>query len=81
MRYEVSQRDGKWIVWDTVNHRQWLSAPPTLLKKAVVGPFGFAVADSPRAIIEGRPYMFWAREEAQDWADTRNDLLGRSGAR
>jgi len=53
------------------------------VEKAVVGPFRLAVADtSARAIIEGRPYMFWTQEEAQEWADTRNDidLLGRGGA-
>lgn len=55
-----------------------------MLKKAVVGPFGFAVAgSSPRAIVKVRPYMFWTQEEAQEWADTRNDidLLARGGAR
>lgn len=55
-----------------------------MLEQAVVGRFKLTVADSsPRAIVEGRPYMFWTQEEAQEWADTSNDidLLDRSGAR
>jgi hypothetical protein len=79
MRYEVRQQDGKWIVWDTVNE---------CAKKAVVGLFRRTVGNSTRhtlnggllvlkpnsVTIEARPAMFWTQEEAQEWADTWNDL-------
>ncbi len=75
MRYEVRQQDGQWLVWDTV--------ADDCAMKSVVG-----AVDGLRSIIasndtrympssvtfEIRPAMFWTQEEAQQWADTRNDI-------
>ncbi len=79
MRYEVRQQDGKWLVWDTVND---------CAKKAVVGGFRRIASNSTRytlnggllvpmpnsVTIEARPAMFWTQKEAQEWADTWNDI-------
>jgi hypothetical protein len=79
MRYEVRQQDGKWLVWDTVND---------CAKKAVVGGLTRIASNSARytlnrgllvlmpnsVTIEARPAMFWTQEEAQEWADTWNDI-------
>lgn len=91
MRYEVRQRDGKWIVWDSVNHCELLSAPSTMLKKAAVGPFRPAVANSsPRAIIEARPYMFRRRKKPKNelilamtltcWVAAHRDKRAKTGS-
>jgi len=65
MRYEVRQQDEKWIVWDTVNQCG-----------AVAGCLRPTAADgSPRVVvIDGSPFILWTQEEAQEWADTLNDL-------
>jgi phage gpG-like protein len=64
MRYEVRQHDGKWIVWETVNQCG-----------AVAGRLRPTAADgSPRVVVlDGRPFMFWTQDQAQEWADTLND--------
>ena len=43
---------------------------------AVAGRLRPTAADgSPRVVvIDGRPFMFWTQEEAQEWADALNDL-------
>jgi len=66
VRYEVRQQDEKWLVWDTVND---------CAKKAVVGGLRRIASNRPNSVtIEARPAMFWTQEEAQEWADTWNDI-------
>jgi hypothetical protein len=82
MRYEVRQQDGKWLVWDAVAN-DWAM-------KSVVGAVdGLRIATNntrymlnggllvpiPNSVtFETRPAMFWTQEEAQQLADTLNDI-------
>jgi hypothetical protein len=76
MRYEVRQQDGKWLVWDTVNEcakkavdrRTAFNSTRYTLKGRLLVPMPNSVT------IEARPMMFWTQEEAQQWADTWNDI-------
>lgn len=83
MRYEVRRQDGKWLVWDT--------AARNCVMKSVAGAVeglrrsmasrnmpmlnGGLVPMPNLATFEIRPLTFWTQDEAQQCADTLNDLL------
>jgi len=85
MRYEVRQRDEKWIVWDTENDCAMkgvaglssLFSPtaancmrhPSIAGLLVMKPNSVA-----SLAAEARPLTFWTQKEAQQWADTWNDI-------
>jgi hypothetical protein len=88
MRYDVRQQDGKWLVWDTVldncamksvvsavdGLRSFMSGNNTRYELN-----GGLLAPMPNSVtFETKPAMFWTQEEAQQWADIRNDI-DRSG--
>lgn len=84
MRYEVRQQDGKWLVWDTVvddcvmksvvgavdGLRSVIASNNTryMLNGGLLAPMPNSVT------FEARPATFWTQEEAQQWADTWNDI-------
>jgi hypothetical protein len=84
MRYEVRQQDGKWVVWDTVvddcamksvvgaveGLRSIIASNNThyMLNGGLLVPMPNSVT------FETRPAMFWTQQEAQQWADARNDI-------
>jgi hypothetical protein len=84
MRYEVRQHDGKWVVWDTVvddcamksvvgavdGLRSFIASNNT----RYMPNGGFSLPTLNSVTFETRPAMFWTQEEAQQWADTRNDI-------
>jgi hypothetical protein len=82
MRYEVREQDGKWLVWDTV-------VDDCVMKSKVGAVEGLrSIVANARYMLNGgllvpmpnpvtfetRPAMFWTQEEAQQWADTWNDI-------
>jgi hypothetical protein len=83
MRYEVRQQDGKWLVWDTVVD-DWAMKS---VVGAVDGLRTIIASNNTRYTLNGgllvsmpnsvafetRPAMFWTQQEAQQWADARND--------
>ena len=88
MRYEVRQQDGKWLVWDTVADNCVMKS----VAGAVDGLRRIMASNNTRYTVNGGllvpapnsvafetgPAMFWTQEEAQQWADTWNDI-GQSG--
>ena len=82
MRYEVRQRDGKWVVWDTVvddcamtsvvgaveGLRSIMANTRYMLNGGLLVPMPNSVT------FETRPAMFWTQEEAQQLADALNDI-------
>jgi hypothetical protein len=84
LRYEVRPQDGKWIVWDTVVDDCAMKS----VVGAVDGLRSIIASNNARYMLNGRllvptpnsvafdtrPAMFWTQEEAQQWADTRNDI-------
>jgi hypothetical protein len=84
MRYEVRQQGGKWLVWDTVVDDCAMKS----LVGAVDGLRSIIASDNTHYTLHGgllvprpnsvtfetRPAMFWTQEEAQQWADTWNDI-------
>jgi hypothetical protein len=82
MRYEVRQQDEKWIVWDTVNDSAMKGvAGPTKLTAAncmrhpsIAGLLVMKPNSVASLAAEARPAMFWTQKEAQEWADTWNDV-------
>jgi hypothetical protein len=84
MRYEVRQQDGKWLVWDTVVDGCAMKS----VVGAVDGLRSLMASDNTRYTLNGGllvptpnsvtfetgPAMFWTQEEAQQWADTRNEI-------
>jgi hypothetical protein len=84
MRYEVRQQDGKWLVWDTVVDECAMKS----VAGAVDGLRSIMASNKTRYTLNGgvlvpgpssltfetRPTMFWTQEEAQQWADTRNEI-------
>jgi hypothetical protein len=82
MRYEVRQRDGKCVVWDTVvddcamtsvvgaveGLRSIMADTRYMLNGGLMVPLPNSVT------FETGPAMFWTQEEAQQWADTWNDI-------
>ncbi len=84
MRHEVREQDGKWLVWDTVADDCVMKS----VAGAVEGLRSIMASNNARnkldgghlapmpnaAILETRPAMFWTQEEAQQWADTWNDI-------
>ena len=84
MRYEVRQQDGKWFVWDTVVN-EWamksvvgaVDGLRTIIASSdtrYINNGGLLVPIPSSGSFETTPAMFWTQEEAQLWADTRNDL-------
>jgi hypothetical protein len=84
MRYEVRQQDGKWLVWDTVVDDCAMKS----VVGAVDGLRSIIASNNTRYMLNGgllvpmptsvtfetRPAMFWTQQEAQQWADVRNDI-------
>jgi hypothetical protein len=84
MRYEVRQQDGKWLVWDTVVDDCAMKS----VVGAVDGLRSIIASNNTRYMLNGgllvpmpnsvtfetRPAMFWTQQEAQQWADARNDI-------
>jgi hypothetical protein len=84
MRYEVRQHDGKWLVWDTVLDDCAMKS----VVGAVEGLSRIIASHNTRYELNGGlpvpmpnsvtfetgPAMFWTQEEAQQWADVRNDI-------
>ncbi|HKN74383.1 MAG TPA: hypothetical protein VJW94_04335 [Candidatus Acidoferrum sp.] len=84
MRYEVRQQDGKWLVWDTVAD----DCAKKSVVGAVDGLRSIIASNNARYMLNGgllvptpnsvtfetRPAMFWTQQEAQQWADARNDI-------
>jgi hypothetical protein len=79
MRYEVRQQDEKWIVWDTVNDCAMkgaagfprLTAANCMRHPSIAGLLVF----KPNSVTaDARPVTFWTQKEAQQLADTLNDL-------
>jgi hypothetical protein len=84
MRYEVRQQDGKWLVWDTVVDECAMKSVVGAvdgLRTIMAGNNrrytlnGGVLVPVPSSVtFETRPAMFWTQEEAQQWADTRNEI-------
>ncbi|MGC1105598.1 MAG: hypothetical protein WA876_03600 [Candidatus Acidiferrales bacterium] len=84
MRYEVRQQDGKWLVWDTVAGdcvMKSVAGAVDGLRSVIASNNtrytlnGGLLAPMPNPItFETKPAMFWTQEEAQQWADTWNDI-------
>lgn len=84
MRYEVRRQDGKWLVWDTAVDDCAMKS----VVGAVDGLRSIIASNNTRYMLNGgllvpmpnsvtfetRPATFWTQEEAQQWADTRNDI-------
>lgn len=84
MRYEVRLQDGKWLVWDTVVNEPAMKS----VVGAVDGLRSILASNKTRYTLNGgvlvpgpssltfetRPAMFWTQGEAQQWADTRNEI-------
>ena len=86
MRYEVRQQDEKWIVWDTVNDCAMkgvaglysLTAANCMRHPSIAGLLVMKPNSVASLAAEARPLTFWTQKEAQQLADTLNDLY-RSG--
>ena len=86
MRYEVRQQDEKWIVWDTVNDCVMkgaagfprLTAANCMRHPSIAGLLVMKPNSVASLAAEARPLTFWTQKEAQELADTLNDLY-RSG--
>jgi len=83
MRYEVRQQDEKWIVWDTVSDCAMKGAagfPRLTAANCMRHPSiaGLLVMKPNSVTADARPLTFWTQKEAQQLADTLNDLY-RSG--
>lgn len=84
MRYEVRQQDGKWLVWDTVAGdcvMKSVAGAVDGLRSVIASNNtrytlnGGLLAPMPNPItFETKPAMFWTQGEAQQWADTWNDI-------
>ncbi len=84
MRYDVRQQDGKWLVWDTVLDNCAMKSVVSAvdgLRSIMTGNStryelneGLLVPMPNSVIFQTRPAMFWTQEEAQEWADIRNDI-------
>ncbi len=84
MRYEVRQQDGKWVVWDTVVDDCAMKSVVGAvdgLRSIMAGNNtrytlngGVLVPIPSSATFETKPATFWTQEEAQQWADTRNEI-------
>lgn len=86
MRYEVRQQDGKWLVWDTAVDDCAMKS----VVGAVDGLRSIIASDNTRYTLNGgllvpmpmpnpvtfetKPAMFLTQDEAQQWADTWNDI-------
>jgi hypothetical protein len=84
IRYEIRQQDGKWLIWDTVVDECAMKS----VVGAVDGLRSIMASDKTRYTLNGgvlvpvpssvtfetRPAMFWTQQEAQQWADTRNEI-------
>lgn len=89
MRYEVRQQDGKWLVWDTVVDDCAMKSVAGAVDglKSIIDsdstPYmlhGGLLAPTPNPLaFAARPAMFWTQEEAQQFAETLNDIF-QSGA-
>jgi hypothetical protein len=81
MRYEVRQRDGKWLVWDTVNDCAMkgvaglprLTAANCMRHPSIAGLLVMKLNSVTALTAEARPATFWTQKEAQVCADTLND--------
>jgi hypothetical protein len=86
MRYEVRQQDEKWIVWDTVNdcaikrsaRFPKLTAANCMRHPSIAGLLVMTPNSVASLAAEAGPATFWTQIEAQQWADTWNDIH-RSG--
>ena len=76
MRYEVRQENGKWIVWDKVNDCAMKAVDRRTLSDRTRHTMkeGLPVLKRDSVTIQARPAMLWTQKEAQEWADTLNDL-------
>lgn len=82
MRYEVRQQDEKWIVWDTVNDCAMkgvarlpkLTAANCMRHPSIAGLLVMKPNSVASLAAEARPVTFWTQREAQQWADTWNDM-------
>lgn len=82
MRYEVRQQDEKWIVWDTVNDCAMkgvaglpkLTAANCMRHPSIAGLLVMKPSSVASLAAEARPVTFWTQREAQQWADTWNDM-------
>jgi len=82
MRYEVRQQDEKWIVWDTVNDcaikgvadLSRLTAANCMRHPSIAGLLVMKPNSVASLVAEARPVTFWTQKEAQQWADTWNDI-------
>jgi hypothetical protein len=82
MRYEVRQQDEKWIVWDTLNdcaikgvaNLSRLTAANCMRHPSIAGLLVMKPNSVASLAAEARPVTFWTQKEAQQWADTWNDI-------
>jgi hypothetical protein len=76
MRYEVRQQNGKWILWDRVNDCAMKAGDRRTLSDSTRHTLkeGLLVLKPDSVTIQARRAMFWTQQEAQEWADTLNDL-------
>ena len=82
MRFEVRQQDGKWLVWDTLNDCAMkavagfpkLTAANCMRHPSIAGLLVMKPNSVASLAAEARPLTFWARKEAQVFADNLNDI-------
>jgi hypothetical protein len=84
MRYEVRQQGGTWLVWDTLLDdcaMKSVAGAVEGLRSIIAGNNthyrrngGLLMPVPNSETLETRPAMFWTQQEAQQWADARNDI-------
>jgi hypothetical protein len=82
MRYEVRQQDEKWIVWDTVNDCAMkgvadlprLTAANCMRHPSIAGLLVMKPNSVASLAAGAEPVTFWMQKEAQEVADTLNDI-------
>jgi hypothetical protein len=82
MRYEIRQKDEKWIVWDTVNDCAMkgvaglprLTAANCMRHPSIAGLLVMKPNSVASLAAEARPVTFWTQKEAQVCADNLNDI-------